>query len=476
MADENKNKIVGLEKEVAELKKHKVKLPARSPGIFKASDGISFANFANNLDNYMRVMRVPEDQRSNVLLTFLSNKDYNNVVRIYDAKKLGSEKYEEAVEKIGYVLNENLSSATALSKMLSLKQGTTPIRDFISNLETLAIIALPEADMKQARERCLISSIQAGCRSKVLAYEIHNFCKSKIPSPSFSEVALKVIELDAILGEDEDEGLNGLNKEFASILQVKEEKSSKLCYECQSDQHFVAQCPQRKKKLQISQSKEDNNKNYDEAQSTSNSVDKQNSNFDNNNNNIEDNFGNQFYNSIPFYPQNVNYRPLYNNRQNFVPNFNRQNNQHFNRPNYNRQNFRTQQLRRPFFNRQKFNGMNFNRRNSYPSYNNQNGGPFFKPKRNYNQINFINKQSRSQNPNKNYSRDYWPNNTPNMRQNYNQKMFSQNKRHNNQRLPTNLMKNNPQTSNINQISCIQSKPADLNCSSLQEDSEQTVLL
>ena len=109
---ETKDKIVGLEKEIEDLKSRKIKLPARVPGIFKPSDDISFTNYASNLDNYMRVMRVPLDQRSNVLLTFLSSKDYNNVVRIYDVKKLSSEKYEDVVEKISYVLNENLSSAT----------------------------------------------------------------------------------------------------------------------------------------------------------------------------------------------------------------------------------------------------------------------------------------------------------------------------------------------------------------------------
>ena len=66
MADETKDKLDNLENEVKDLKKNKIKLPARSPGIFKASDGISFANFADNLDNYMRVMNVPIDQRSNV--------------------------------------------------------------------------------------------------------------------------------------------------------------------------------------------------------------------------------------------------------------------------------------------------------------------------------------------------------------------------------------------------------------------------
>ena len=404
----------------------------------------------------------------------MSSKDYNNVVRIYDAKKLGSENYEDVVEKISYVLNENLSSATALSRMLSLKQGTMPIRDFISNLEALAIIAFPEKNFQQARERCLISSIQAGCRSKVLRYEIHNFCKSKMPSPNFSEVALKVIELDAILGEDDDDSLNGLNKEFASILQVKEEKSNNLCYECQSDQHYVAQCPQRKKKLQISQNNESNNKIYDATQDTSNSLDKQNSNF--NNNKMENDFGNQFHNSMPYYPQNVNWRQFFNNRQNFVPTFNRRYNQNFNRQNFNPQNFQMQQFQRPFINRQNYNGINFNRQNSYPPYNNQNRRSFFGPKRNYNQINYINKQGRPQNPSKNYPRNSWSGNLPIMRQNFNRKTFPENKRYINQRLPSNLMKNSPRNNNVNQVSCTQNDPVDLNCQSLQESSEQTILL
>ena len=312
---ETKAKIVGLEKEIETLKSRRIRLPAVSPGIYKASDNISFANFANNLDNYMRVMKVPTDQRSNVLLTFLSSKDYNNIVRIYVAKKLGSEKYEDVVQKISYVLNGNLSSSTALSRMLALKQRTTPIRDFISHLEALSMIAFPEANMKEARERCLISSIQAGCRSKVLAYEIHNFCKSKMPAPDFSEVCLKIMELDTILAGDENEGFNEKNETFASILNVKNDK--RLCYQCASENHIAAQCPNGNVNFLSSQNKTNYNERgirpYDAQNQYQNSAIPH---------------ENQIYSSAPYNAQlnnthHTNYkqfecdRPLFNNRNNF---------------------------------------------------------------------------------------------------------------------------------------------------------------
>ena len=63
-----------------------------------------------------------------------------------------------------------------------------------------------------------------------------------------------------------------------------------------------------------------------------------------------------------------------------------------------------------------------------------------------------------------------------MRQNFNRKTFPENKRYINQRLPSNLMKNSPRNNNVNQVSCTQNDPVDLNCQSLQESSEQTILL
>ena len=53
----------------------------------------------------------------------------------------------------------------------------------------------------------MTSSLQANCRSKILAYEIHNFIQEKsteTTEPDFSEISLKAIELDQILGDKEE--------------------------------------------------------------------------------------------------------------------------------------------------------------------------------------------------------------------------------------------------------------------------------
>ena len=249
---ENKELIDVLTEDLKKLKLKQHKLPARSPTVYKKSDG-TFQAYAENLKNYFCVMSVPEEERSKLLLTFLNSDDFQTVTRVYSAEVLGAEEYGTVAERISHVLTQNISTAGACAKMMCIKQGDMSMQEFIKKLERLASIAFPEANMKAARDRCLISSLQANCRSKVLAYEIHNFIKSKTVPPEFNEVALKVSELDTILAEGSrsDDELNERHPINASVLQTKQDEPDKTgaavnqrrCYTCDSTEHLKVNCP-----------------------------------------------------------------------------------------------------------------------------------------------------------------------------------------------------------------------------------------
>ena len=216
-------KIEDLAKDIDDLKQKRFKLPAKAPAIYKQSDG-NFKLYADNLENYFDILNVGDDERSRLLLTFLSNEDYQTITRVYPAKILATEKYSIVAEKLSHLLSDNISSAHALSKLTKLKQNNMSMIDFVKKLEHLGQIAFPEDDMKDAKERCLIHSLQNNCRSKVLAYEIYSFVKSAKPGEKkdFSEVTLKCLELDQVLGKNEndsDEGLT-MDEKIASVFNV----------------------------------------------------------------------------------------------------------------------------------------------------------------------------------------------------------------------------------------------------------------
>ena len=219
--EENKTAIEKLTTDVQNLTIHKRKLPAKPPPIYKRSDG-NFLKYAQSLNNYFRIMNVEESERPKLLLTYLGLDKYESVTRVYPADILGNEVYNVAAEKIASVLDENITEAGGMAKLMAYKQKDAPMSKFLKKLEGYANKAFPEENMKQARERCLMNAIQANCRSKVLAYEIYNFIKNQ--PRTYPEVALKCIELEAILGNgdsDYDNGFEDKEKEI-SILQVKE--------------------------------------------------------------------------------------------------------------------------------------------------------------------------------------------------------------------------------------------------------------
>ena len=141
--------------------------------------------------------------------------------------------------------------------------------DFLKKLEHYGKLAFPEATMIDAKLRCLSSSLQANCRSKILAYEIHNFIQEKTTDstqPDFSEISLKAIELDQILGDKEDYSDGELDEKSpsASIFNVKNKrmfpkKETRKCYNCGIAGHLKATCCKNRNNSQNNKSGKTNN-------------------------------------------------------------------------------------------------------------------------------------------------------------------------------------------------------------------------
>ena len=146
---ETKKDIENLRKELDELKAKqfmKKYLPAKSPKIYKQSDG-SFINYAATLCNYFRIANVPDEQRSLVMLTYLSVDDYERVNQVYAAKDLEKEDFSKVVNLINGILCENITRPTAVSKLMKLKQNDMKMSDFLKQIEYYGSIGFPEPDM-----------------------------------------------------------------------------------------------------------------------------------------------------------------------------------------------------------------------------------------------------------------------------------------------------------------------------------------
>ena len=201
----SKSDFENLKKELDELKDKQLTkkiLPAKSPKVYKQSDG-SFINFAAIINNYFRIANVPDSQRSLILLTYLSVDDYERVTQVYSAKDLEKEEFSKVVSLINGILCENITRPTAVSKLMKLKQNDMKMSDFLKKIEYYGSIGFPEPSMQEAKQRCMLSSLQSNCRSKILSYEIHCFIDSetqaKNAEPDFTLVSRKALELDQIL-------------------------------------------------------------------------------------------------------------------------------------------------------------------------------------------------------------------------------------------------------------------------------------
>ena len=256
----SKSDFENLKKELDELKDKQLTkkvLPAKSPKVYKQSDG-SFINFAAIINNYFRIANVPDSQRSLILLTYLSVDDYERVTQVYSAKDLEKEEFSKVVSLINGILCENITRPTAVSKLMKLKQNDMKMSDFLKKIEYYGSIGFPEPSMQEAKQRCMLSSLQSNCRSKILSYEIHCFIDSetqaKNAEPDFTLVSRKALELDQILTDknNSDDEIDEKSPS-TSIFNVQNSKvnyktETRRCFNCGIQGHLKATC--RKKPMQ----------------------------------------------------------------------------------------------------------------------------------------------------------------------------------------------------------------------------------
>jgi hypothetical protein len=217
------------------------KLPARVPEIYKRSD-LNFRNYVKNLACFFQIRNVPVEERSRLLLTFLDTESFMDVTRIYPADTLATEEFDTVVDKIAGIVSEQVSEAAATTKLMRLKQGGKTMGDFIRRLEYYAELSFPDKKAGQAKKLCMISALIAGCRSKVLSYEISMFKKnSKDKELEWNEIVKRAVELDLLLSSEEDDG--GQKSHLFNIRSNNNmQRRTKTCFGCGSPYHLISDC------------------------------------------------------------------------------------------------------------------------------------------------------------------------------------------------------------------------------------------
>ena len=82
-----------------------------------------------------------------------------------------------------------MTQASALSKLMSFKQGDLSMAQFLKKLEFLASKRYPDQKHKESREIALMSAIQTNCRSKTLDFQIHHYIADGKGAIEYSDVA-----------------------------------------------------------------------------------------------------------------------------------------------------------------------------------------------------------------------------------------------------------------------------------------------
>ena len=239
--------ITRLNAELDRLKVSKNKTPAKPPPVFDSTK-LCFHTWAAFAKNYFDRTSINPAENVGLLLTYLNPDDYSAVCRVYNIDNLVNERYENAVDMISHIISDKVDRNKAVSRLMGLKQGNMSISRFLQKLSGLAEIGFPEDNMKNAKQRCLNSALQANVRSKLLSYEIHRILTSN-PLIPFEDLSLRVLELEQVLaGEDEgDEELDwAMNpRRQSNVLNVDEYNNSETrrCYLCQSPGHIQRYCP-----------------------------------------------------------------------------------------------------------------------------------------------------------------------------------------------------------------------------------------
>lgn len=348
----------------------KRKLPARSPNQYKYTDQ-NFPEFAKSLRNYMLTMAVPTADRTRVLLSFLDSKSFAMVTRIYTAEELHDASYDEAVDLITTVLTIVMSESDAMQRLMSTKQGSQSILDFISTIEKYGKITFPKESDRNARDKCMTSALISGVKNSHLAFEMQKF-KKENPNRTFSEMCVKSLELEALCSSERNTGedefiLNVVDNDSPVTTNTK----PLLCWTCQSPNHKNAVCPDNKFQRKPSNY---NQKNYRNNSRNFNTNHYKPRSYQNNNNQYRGNFNrfsNRSFHNQPFNNgrQNNNYRnQAYRQHNNNYRNQNSYVNNHDNWRNYDRNH--SVSFVKSFNNQKRRPNFTSNRHNSTPKFTN----------------------------------------------------------------------------------------------------------
>ena len=340
MADaaENKAAIEKLDQEFRKLQTENIdlkatvakrKLPAKSPSVFKYGDS-NFDEFTKSLRNYLITMGVLEKHHVQVLLTYICNKSYALVTRVFPAYELVTVDYWKACQNIAKIVTQNINPIDATVKMLNVKQSYMNTQEFISKIENYAKIAFPSKEDDNARDKCMTASLLANLKNQNIKLELQKFQKADAEKPpSFAANTLKLMELEQMMGcpvEDDEES-------SLAILNLSTDKI-KTCHICASPEHLKYQCPQN------TYSK--NNTFANNVFPCTNFSQDHNNSFDNFHSNDKQFYGNNFRNNYSNNYRN-NYRNGYHNnyRNNYANNHH--NNDHNNFDNNDHNNFHNNQ-------------------------------------------------------------------------------------------------------------------------------------
>ena len=403
-ATENKAAIDRLDQEFRQLQTENInlkatvakrKLPAKSPSIFKYGDS-NFDEFTKSLRNYLITMGVLEKHHVQVLLTYICNKSYSLVTRVFPAEDLITEDYWKACQNIEKIVTQNINPTDATVKLLNVKQSNMNTQEFISKIENYAKIAFPSKEDDNARDKCMTASLLANLKNQNIRLELQKFQKADAEKPpSFAANTLKLMELEQMMGcpvdDDDDTSL--------TILNVGAEKS-RLCHIYNSTQHLKYLCPQNPRNKSSDQS-------YIKNSASNQGQNEQANNFRQNFN--APNYQNQrnFTQNVPFNQQRQFYHNTY--RNNYPNNYrnNYPNNYRNNYPN----NYKTNNVGNNYPNRKSY-GNNYNYpsncHNGFNNYNNFNNNSRVYQQQNSRNLENFNNSYNKQNTGYNYQQKLLP--------------------------------------------------------------------
>ena len=255
--EENKTKLADLTKQLKDLKTTigEKRLPCREPSSFDESCR-DFKAWAASVENFLATKGVKQGNRVRCLLTYLESEVYNHIMRVTTTADLEPLDYNEAVDRIARIVDQELSDVEACIKLSSKKQGGLSLKKYLIDIECLASLAWPSQSDRKAREKNLIATLLNGVGSKSITFELYKYRTNDQGQPrSFADICAKALDLDMLIKSRSDD-------DSSDLVVLNVEKEVKKCHICASPQHLRSQCtmrkPQERTQFQQAQSRPQN--------------------------------------------------------------------------------------------------------------------------------------------------------------------------------------------------------------------------